>query len=210
MQFIRKRKWRLLIIGFVLVLIVIFRSFLYGNFVHPIALFLWAAWRVLASVHQNVYWTLLLAGGFLPLIWMIFSAKGATARSAYRQDPLPPGRVEHWERLLAVAHGSRKDQERLRAEWDKLLQSVVAQAGRSNMNDYPGDDAGGIEYSPESTLLIARNTSEHGRVPWVQKCTRWLPPSIRQHLRPMIKINDQWIRDSLGRMESELDIPYDG
>jgi hypothetical protein len=206
MQFIRKRRWRLLNLGVILVLIVTSRSFINVYFVQPIALFLWAAWRVLASVHQNVYWTLLLVGGFLPLVWMIFSAKGVTARSAYRQDPLPPGRVEYWEQLLAGVHGNQKDQERVRKEWGMLIQSVMAQAGWSNRDDFSGDD---IESLAEVSRWITRPASGPGRVPWVQKFKQRLPQSFQQCLTSMMNTDDPWIRDSLRWMESELDIPYD-
>lgn len=207
MQFVGKRRWRLLILGVALVLILVSRSFLYANFVQPIALFLWAAWRVMASVNQNVYWTLLLAGGLLPLIWMIFSANEPVTPSAYHQEPLPPGRVEYWQRLLAGAHGGKKDRERFREEWDRLLQSVEAQASRSDTNDVSEDVPGQDESLPEVSRWSAKSALRWGRAPKIPGLLALLPESLQRRLARFTKTDDRWIRESLRWMESELDIP---
>jgi hypothetical protein len=209
MQFVVKRRWRLLILGVALALILISRSFLYVNFVQPIALFLWAAWRVMASVNQNVFWTLLLTGGLIPLIWMIFSAKGSVARSAYHQEPLPPGRVEHWEFLLSGANSSQKSRERLREEWGELLQSVMAHSNRADTVDYSGGDNTYIESLPEGLRRIVKPAGRRESVPQIQRILQLLPESVRPRLERNTKTDDRWIRESLRWMESELDIPYD-
>jgi hypothetical protein len=207
MQFLAKRRWRLLILGVALVLILASRSFLYVNFVQPITLFLWAAWRVMASVNQNVYWSLLLALGLLPLIWMIFSDKGSVTRSAYRKEPLPPGRVDQWELLLAGANGNQKERERLNEEWDRLLQSVQAQAKRSETNDISGDTRDQTGSSPEVPRQITAAAPKRGHAPQLPGILLLLPESLQRRLTRFIKTEDRWIRESLRWMESELDIP---
>jgi hypothetical protein len=207
MQFFYKRRWRLIILGVALILILVSRSILYVNFVQPIALFIWTAWRVMASVNQNVYWTLLLVVGLLPLIWMIFSTDRSVARSAYRQDPLPPRRVEHWEHLLAGADGSQKDQERFHEEWDKLIQSVEAQASRSDKDVFSGDAPGQTGPQPETSYKTTRIAPERGRFPPIQKLWLLLPESVQHRLTRFKKTDDRWIRESLRWMETELDIP---
>ncbi len=208
MQFAAKRRWRLIILGTALVLILASRSLLYANFVQPIALFLWAAWRVMASVNQSVYWTLLLLVGLLPLIWMTFSRRETVARSAYHQEPLPPSRVEHWQHLLAGANGSQKDRERLHDEWDRLLQSVEAKPGPSDTNDLDRDDHG-----QAGSLLPASDQAHNtapgrGHAPQVPGSLRWLPESVQRRLTRFTKTNDRWILESLSWMESELDIAH--
>jgi hypothetical protein len=207
MKFLVKRRWRLLILGAALILILVSRSFLYANFVQPIALFLWAAWRVMASVNQNVYWALLLAGGMLPLIWMMFSTKGPVARSAYDQEPLPPGRVEQWELLLAGAKGSQKERERFHEEWDRLLQSVGAQASRSGANGVSGTDPDRIKSQSSASHLTARPVPLRQRAAQIPGLLQLLPGSLRRRLTRFSKTDDRWIREQLKWMESELDIP---
>ena len=207
MQFLAKRRWRLLILGAVLVLILASRSFLNINFVQPITLFLWAAWRVMASVNQNVYWTLLLVVGLLPVIWMMFSDKGSVARSAYQQEPLPPGRVEQWELLLAGANGSQDERDRLHEEWGRLLQSVEAQAGRSELNEVSRVDRDLTGSLPEVSRQITSAAAKRGHAPQIPRIFQLLPESLQRRLARIIKTDDRWFRASLRWMESELDIP---
>ena len=209
MQFLAKRRWRLFIIGAVLVLILASRSFLYVTFVQPITIFLWAAWRVMGSVNQNVYWTLLLALGLLPLIWMMFSNKGSAARSAYLQEPLPPGHIEQWELLLAGANGSQKERERFHEEWDRLLQSVEAQAGRSELIDVSQDARAQVGSSPKVPSQIASAAPERWHAPQVPGIFLLLPDSLQRRMSRFIKTDDRWIRESLRWMESALDNPND-
>ncbi len=64
----RRIAWLLVIVGVGLFLAVPFRAFIYTNFVMPIALLLWLLWRFLLSVHQALYWGLLiLAAGCLAM-----------------------------------------------------------------------------------------------------------------------------------------------
>jgi 4-amino-4-deoxy-L-arabinose transferase-like glycosyltransferase len=207
MKFLAKRRWRLLILGAALVLILVSRSFLYATFVQPIALFLWAAWRVMVSVNQNVYWTLLLAGGLIPLIWLLFSTQRSVARSAYNQEPLPPGRVEHWELLLAGANGSQKDRERFREQWDQLLQSVEARASRSDANGVSGADPDRTESQPGASHFTARPAPVRQRAAQIPGLLQLLPESLQRRLARFSKTDDRWMREQLKWMESELDIP---
>ncbi len=56
----RRIAWLLVVVGVGLFLAVLFRGFLFTNFVRPIALLLWLLWRFLLSVHQALYWGLLI------------------------------------------------------------------------------------------------------------------------------------------------------
>ncbi len=64
----RRIAWLLVAMGVGLFLAVLFRGFIFANFVLPIALLLWLLWRIVLSVHQAIYWGLLiLAAGGLAL-----------------------------------------------------------------------------------------------------------------------------------------------
>jgi len=64
----RRIAWLLVALGAGLFLAVLFRGFIFTNFVMPIALLLWLLWRIVLSVHQALYWGLLiLAVGCLAL-----------------------------------------------------------------------------------------------------------------------------------------------
>ena len=64
----RRFAWVLVTVGVGLFLAILFRGFIFANFVMPIALVLWLLWRVVLSGHQALYWGLLImAAGCLAL-----------------------------------------------------------------------------------------------------------------------------------------------
>jgi hypothetical protein len=60
MKVSRRAALGLLVLGFLLALGILFRSFIQANLVRPIALVLWALMRVVQSVDQKYYWGLLI------------------------------------------------------------------------------------------------------------------------------------------------------
>lgn len=56
----RRTLWVSLGLGLIFLAGLLFPAFIQDNFVMPLALLLWLAWRVLQSVDQNIYWVLLM------------------------------------------------------------------------------------------------------------------------------------------------------
>src|SRR5512143_1734479 len=95
-------------------------------FIEPIALLLWAGWNVLASVHQSVYWGLLILGAVILVIRLVPWSQEKLPAPSYAHKPAPPGRIERWQQLIRNGgSGSQKAQE-LRLALQQLLTSVIA------------------------------------------------------------------------------------
>ena len=56
----RRIFWISLILGLILLVGLLFPSFIQDNFVTPIALVLWLFWRIFQSIDQEIYWVLLI------------------------------------------------------------------------------------------------------------------------------------------------------
>src|SRR5512138_1846947 len=95
--------WRpLLVLGLLLGLMLYFHTFLITNIFEPITLLFWVLWRIVMSVHQSVYWAVLILAGSILLVCSI-PFKRKPASPAYGDDYSPVDRVEHWSTLLKIA-----------------------------------------------------------------------------------------------------------
>ena len=78
--------------GLALLLAFTFRVFLLENVVRPIALIFWLFWRVLQSIDQRVFWSVLL---FAALMFAFIRL------SAQALGEIPPPPVQHYNAILA-------------------------------------------------------------------------------------------------------------
>lgn len=60
MKISRRASLTLLILGVLLLLGILFRSFIQDNFITPVSLVIWVFWRFLQSIDQGLYWGLLI------------------------------------------------------------------------------------------------------------------------------------------------------
>ncbi len=99
--------------------------------VRPVAISLWAIWRIIISVDQGVYWILLVALCALLMI-RIFSASDHVAPAASDEQPARqrPTRVEHWRSLFRSAARTDEGDVALRASLRSLLAATIRQAHR--------------------------------------------------------------------------------
>ncbi len=108
-----------------------FRDVLSAYLVHPVAISLWAIWRIIISVDQIVYWILLVALCALLMI-RVFSANDHTPppptieQSAKQQRT----RIDHWLGLFRSAGRTRGDDAALRASLRQLVTATISQADR--------------------------------------------------------------------------------
>lgn len=119
-----QNNWRpFLLLSLFLGSAVIFRTFLITNIFEPIAMLFWAAWRILSSVHQNIYWIILVLICSIPVIRLI-PFRRYTSGSAYREAYSPIDRVEDWLRLMKNAPLGMAETEYLRDGLKRLLISA--------------------------------------------------------------------------------------
>lgn len=157
------KKYALPLLALVLLagLAVGFRSFFLRNLIEPVAFLFWAAWRIVASVNQNIYWMVLLVICAILLLRLVPAGEDGAPRPAYNYRYESPNRVEYWQRLIEDARLGKDEMEQLRDSLKKLSKSVSAQGSQ-----------------PEPSAL--EEIWETGNSPWSSRARRFLFPSKEQ------------------------------
>ena len=201
-----QNNWRpLLVLGLVLGLIIYFRSYLLTNIIEPVAVIFWALWRIISSVHQNYYWTILILISSILLIRFIPFRRIASGL-AYPEEQSPPNRVEDWLRLMKKAPDGKHETEYLRASLKRLLISIY-QVDRSHSMKI--DEA----VMPEAVLLP--ETIHRFLFPEKKKHNFGLqilllmPKLFRIWTNRVFQIDDSPIEETLAWMESMMEINND-
>ncbi len=192
-----KERWLLiLVLGTAAATLVIFRAAAVAYFIEPIALLLWAGWNVLASVHQGVYWTILIAAAVILIIRLVPWSQEAAPAPSYAHKPAPPGRIERWQQLIRKGGAGARQAQELRVALQQLLASVVA------ATEHPASE--NLEESLAAT---------HLRLP--EEARDFLFPAKGAHSplaafwRRLTRREDADLDDLLKWMESELEIHND-
>jgi hypothetical protein len=119
----------ILLLGLALILGILFRAFIQDNFVTPVALVIWAIWRLLLTVDQNVYWG-----------WLIIAAGtyAVTRLASLSRDPLaaeptsPPDtnatleQVNYWRTSMYLTQDETEKPNSLRRDLAKMLVDLYA------------------------------------------------------------------------------------
>jgi hypothetical protein len=189
-----------------------FRSFLMANIVEPIALFFWAAWRVVSSVDQAIYWIVLIVFCLIPVFRFAVSGKDVNPRSAYNHETLPLNRVEHWQRLIKDTPLGRDERETLRASMKELLISVTAQLDRtdSTLMDQMITNAP-VSLPLKARLFLFPQAGKGGIIAAIRQLNipSLLPRWLRRWARIFHHQDNTWIDETLGWLENELEIHYE-
>lgn len=196
MAWLKERWLWILVLGATAAMLVIFRSAARAYFIEPIALLLWAGWNVLASVHQGVYWTALIAAAVILIVRLVPWSQEAALAPSYAHKPAPPGRIERWQQLMRKRGGGARQAQELREALRQLLASVVAATEH-----------------PASENLEESLAAMHLRLP--EEAGHFLFPAKAAHnplaalWRRLTRREDAGLDDLLQWMESELEIHND-
>ncbi len=208
------RRRSLLVLAACIVLLVVFRLQLMTFVLEPIALLLWAAWRIVAAVDQHVYWILLVIIAAALLLRLIPSdADGAPVHPSYRASARPLSRIESWQAVLGKAHAPQSDREGLRHQLQKLGVAVVEATERHRQQDLwakaVASDSGNL---PDSLrrLFLAFDAKPGAAARLRGWLAQLLPPALRLRLAAGDNRRDFRIADEiLAWMEADLEIPAD-
>lgn len=119
----------ILLLGLVLILGILFRAFIQDNFVTPIALVVWAVWRLLLTIDQSLYWgALFLAAGTYAFTRLVFLLRNTLAA----EPASPPdtntalAQVNYWRTLVYLTRDESEKFNSLRRDLGRLLVDLYA------------------------------------------------------------------------------------
>lgn len=150
----RNRRYLISMLGLVviLILLVAFRSLLAAYVLTPLVLFAQTVWKMVASVHQSVYWTILVVFCFLLTIRLIPPRENRSTRSAYRYNYKPPNKFEAWRTSMLDARSDANAKEYLRNSLDELVLSLSESQPRTPL---PPAVRRYLDYQPANRNFIS-------------------------------------------------------
>ena len=201
-----QNNWRLFIVlSLFLGLVIYFQSLLITNIIEPTAVLFWASWRIIASVHQNYYWTILILISSTLLIRFLPFRKKASGL-AYSEEQSTTNRVADWLRLMQDASDGTGETDYLRASLERLLRSIY-QVDRSRSMEV--DEA----VMPEAALLpeavhrfLFPEKKKHNfrlQILW------FVPKWFRKWTNRVFQNGNSPIEATLAWMESVMEINHD-
>ncbi|HLO15543.1 MAG TPA: hypothetical protein VK206_11985 [Anaerolineales bacterium] len=201
-----QNNWRpLLVLSLFLGLAIYFQAFLMTNIFEPIAVLFWALWRIIASVHQNYFWMILILISSMLLIRFIPFTRN-TSGSAYPDERSSPNRVEDWLRLMKNASDGTEETEFLRDSLKRLLISIY----QVEQPHYMKMDEGVM---PEAALLpeivhrfLFPTKRKHN---CRSQILLFIPKWIRNWASKVFQIDNPPIEETLEWMESVMEINND-
>ncbi len=137
----KTRRWAILIVlilGLLLCLGILFRTFLFENVIQPFSLMIWILLRVLSAVDQNIYWGGLLFVGLIFLLLRLGRTPGAN-------EPEPPPdtfsaleNIRYWRTAIMVTRSEITEVNVLKRYLGKMLATAYAvnTPGRANLEIY--------------------------------------------------------------------------
>ena len=198
----------ILIMLLLVILIVSFRFFLLANVVRPVALLLWALWRVISSVDQQIYWMGLIILCSI-LVLRLFPSDNNSTESAYRNRDKSLGRVEHWQTLIKDSTLGNNESKRLHDSLKDLLSTVVAEDEQSEPTKLENGITKGKSRLPftSQTLLFPQNkTQKNLSIGLPPNPIFLLPRWLRSWASRFVRHDYTLIDETLRWMETELEI----
>lgn len=151
----------LTILGFTIGLAWIMRDFVRQTIVLPLADLAWTVWIGMMSVHQAIWWGLLLLAGLVVTLRSLGSLGREPVRAARPSSrTLSGSRYRFWRAGLEAQTYSPFTRERIRHELQGLVLQVLADQNRSETEEVKARlIRGEIELPPEVAGLFANTTA---------------------------------------------------
>lgn len=192
------------------VLVVIFRSFFMTYIIQPIALLFWVAWRLLASVDQNIYWMILLAACLFLVIRLIPRESDDTFEVTYSYRP--PNRVEHWKTLITDAMLGDEDLDALRESLKTLYMSARPQiqgSGPRDLEEIISNSEAPLSRKARHFLFPPEPSGGMFVVVQRFRSMSFVPRGLRRWVGTFMQWDTSPIDEILAQIESELEIRHD-
>ena len=126
MKIVRRTLISISILLCVLIAMIVFHEFFLTAVIQPLAFLIWAVIRILSSVHQKVYWTILVLISFVFLIRVL--PDKSSHYSKYKEianGNLNEGYL-HWRAVFYNRLGEKDRQKQIRSQLTNLLLNACA------------------------------------------------------------------------------------
>jgi uncharacterized membrane protein len=202
----------LLLLGTLIGLARSFRSFFMTNFIEPIALLCWAAWRIVASVDQSFYWMILIVICAVLVIRLIPMKNDHSTSPAYTYKYESPNRVEYWQTLIRESFFGEEEGERLRGSLEKLFRLVAAKSGRIDPTAWEKNNVRGkLQPSVRAMryLLPKKEIDETGFLYHKHDVLYLVPRRLRGWAGKFIHQDTHAIKEILEYLETEMELNHE-
>lgn len=201
-----RHNWRpFLVLSLFLGLAIYFRAFLIANIFEPIAVLFWLLWRIIASVHQNVYWiALILACLILILRFFPFTKKPIQEQS---DDYNLSNRVEHWLIMMKIVSLGMDEAEYLRDDLRRLLLSIYKlERFSSEQDEIVMPETVALPPAVQSFLFPAKGKRKMFTGNYRLQLLSFMPKWFRRGVSKVLQIDNTAIEETLTWMESQMEI----
>jgi hypothetical protein len=198
-------------VGLLLGTSLLFPGLLLKGIIEPIATVLWAAWRVVTSVDQGVYWGALIVGYMMLMIRFLPRETDDAATPDYRHGHQPRTQVERWQAMLKDANVGDEESATLRDSLQSLLASTIGQDGSSNPDELKQElSTKRISLSLAAHQYLFPATTRTGRSPDDPRAsgTPWTPRWLRRLKHGAADLDRGTIDELLRQMESIMEITH--
>ncbi len=203
-----QRNWRsFLVLSLFLGLAIYFRAFLIANIFEPIAVLFWLLWRIIASVHQNVYWTaLILACLILMLRFIPFRGKPPVLE--HSDDYSLSNRVEHWLVMMKIVSLGMDETEYLRDDLRRLLISIYKLERFSSVqpDEIVMPETVALPPAVQSFLFPAKGKRKMFTGNYRLQLLSLMPKWFRRGISKVLQTDNTAIEETLAWMESQMEI----
>lgn len=210
MKYLRNNWRSFLVLSLLLGLVINFRTFLLTNVFEPIAILLWAAWRIVISVDQNTYWIILILISSILMI-RIAPCRRKTLGTVYGEDRSPVSRVEDWLRLMKNASLGMDQTEYLRDSLKRLLLSIqqVERFHSMNLDEAVKTEEPLLPPAVQRFLFSPKRTHNIFSGDYRMRLFFLTPKWFKRWASTALQINNFEIEETLSWMESVMEISND-
>ena len=182
------------------------------NIIEPIALVFWVLWRIVWSIDQNIYWSILVVIYTILFIRIIPYLKDTYHISAYEYTEESINRVEYWKTVIEDDGLGMKKSDQLHDSINELLLSVITEEKQYESKELETMIAGRkMSFSPQASSYLYPSKDKHRFHPTHHRRSiiSLMPKWIRSRVRKYIHQDYSLVDEILTWMENELEINND-
>jgi hypothetical protein len=184
-----------------------FRSFFMANIIEPIAVLFWAFWRIIASVNQSIYWSILILICLILVLRLIPIENDNLPNPVYNYRYKPSSRVKYWQTLIDESILGKEEGKRLRVNLENLFKSANAESGRTDSKDSDEANANGQR---QLSLRAKRFLFPQKRTDGAFDIKSLIPKRFQRWSGKFVPQDTTAITEILEYMETEMEMSHVG